>query len=193
MWYVLKLIAGILAFIISLVLIIHLFIYLILNVDGKSVGPFLNELLEKLEDSSASFFATVLLAFMGYYMMLCAIKGNVKVGMRFFFFTFYPMVPKETFVNAFFFNALLINVWMFALVQFIVQMFSEYVRKSDISLIFEVQVTHMRFYNYFIKYKVFVYILLGVICTSILYFILRSSERITVGKQIKEKDLQAKV
>mmetsp|Transcript_1719 Transcript_1719/g.1627 ORF Transcript_1719/g.1627 Transcript_1719/m.1627 type:complete len:415 (+) Transcript_1719:234-1478(+) len=181
MWYAMKLILGILAFIFSLILVIHLFVYVLLKVDGKSVGPFLNALLEKLENSSASFLATLLFSFIGFYLMFCTIKGNVKLGMRFFFFTFYPMVPKETFVNAFFFNALLINVWMFSLIQFMVVLFSEYVRKSDISLIFEVQITHMRFYSYFMKYNVFIYILTGIICTSILYFILRPSERINVG------------
>jgi LMBR1 domain-containing protein 1 len=78
--------------IISLVMIVHLFLYVLLKVNNKSVKPFLNTMLEKIEVSNASFFATVLFAFIGYYLMFCAIKGNVKLGMRFFCFTFYPMV-----------------------------------------------------------------------------------------------------
>jgi LMBR1 domain-containing protein 1 len=91
-WYVLKLILGILCLLISLILIVHLFLYVLLKVDGKSVKPFLNTVLEDIENSNASFFATVLFAFIGYYFMICAIKGNVKLGLRFFCFTFYPMV-----------------------------------------------------------------------------------------------------
>lgn len=78
----------------------------------------------------------MLFALIGYYLMLCTIKGNIKLGMRFFCFTFYPMVPKETFVNAFMFNGILINLYMFSLTQFVVDFFSLYVRKTDVSLIF---------------------------------------------------------
>lgn len=92
-----------------------MFLYVLLKVNGKSVRPFINTLLESIENSNVSFFATVLFAFIGYYFMFCALKGNVKLGLRFFCFTFYPMVPKETFVNSFLFNALLMNIWMFSL------------------------------------------------------------------------------
>lgn len=88
---------------------------MLLKVNGKPIKPFLNDLLENIENSNASFFATVLFALMGYYLMICAIKGNVKLGMRFFCFTFYPMVPKETFVSSFLFNGMLMNLYMFSL------------------------------------------------------------------------------
>lgn len=90
--FALKLILGILCLIISMILIIHLFLYILLKVNGKSIKPFINTILENIENSNASFFATVLFAFIGYYFMFCAIKGNVKLGLRFFCFTFYPMV-----------------------------------------------------------------------------------------------------
>jgi len=182
-----------LCFIISLILIVHLFLFLLLKVNGKPIKPFLNAVLEKIETSNASFFSTVLFAFIGYYLMFCAIKGNVKLGMRFFCFTFYPMQPKETFVNSFFFNALLMNFWMFSLIQFICEFLSEYVRSTNVSKIYEVQVTHMRFYIYFLKYNVFIYILTGLIFAFLLYFILKPAERITIGDQIKKKDLPSKV
>ena len=96
--------------------VIHIFCYLLLKVDGRPVHPFLNDLLEGLENSNVSVLATILFAFIGYYLMLAAIKGNVRVGMRLFCFTFYPLLSNETFVNSFIFNAMLMNILMFALV-----------------------------------------------------------------------------
>ncbi len=87
------------------------------------MNPFLNNLLEGLENSSVSVFATIVFAFIGYYMMVAAIKGNVRVGMRVLCFTFYPLLPNETFVNSFIFNGMLMNLWMFALIQFLTDMF----------------------------------------------------------------------
>ena len=123
---------GILCIIVSLFILIHFFCYIILKVDGKPDGrpvhPFLNDLLEVIEESKVSVFATILFAFIGYYLMFATIKGNVRVGMRLLCFTFYPLQMNETFVNGFIFNAILMNLWMFSLVQFLVQMFREYVR-----------------------------------------------------------------
>jgi LMBR1 domain-containing protein 1 len=126
--YVIKLILGILCIIISLIIMIHIFCYLLLKVNGRPVHPFFNNFLEALENSKVSVLATIVFAFIGYYMMLAAIKGNVRVGMRLLCFTFYPLLPNETFVSAFIFNAMLMNLWMFALVQFLTDMFKDYIR-----------------------------------------------------------------
>jgi LMBR1 domain-containing protein 1 len=123
MVYIFKLILGIICIVISLILVIHIFCYLLLKVDGRPVNPFLNNMLEYLEQSKVSVLATILFALIGYYMMIAAIKGNVRVGMRVLCFTFYPLLPNETFVNSFVFNAILMNLWMFALVQFLTDMF----------------------------------------------------------------------
>lgn len=51
----------------------------------------------------------------------------------------------------------------------------------------------MRFYNYFLKYNVFIYILTAMIFISAVYFILRPVERMNLGDQLKKRDLSAKV
>lgn len=126
--YALKLILGLICIVISLIIVIHMFCYVLLKINDRPVHPFINNLLEGLENSSASVLATILFAFIGYYLMFASIKGNVRVGMRLLCFTFYPLLPNETFVNSFIFNAMLMNLWMFALVQFMTDMFKEYVR-----------------------------------------------------------------
>ena len=159
MVYIFKLILGIICIVISLILVIHIFCYLLLKVDGRPVNPFLNDMLESLEQSKVSVLATIVFALIGYYMMIAAIKGNVRVGMRVLCFTFYPLLPNETFVNSFVFNAILMNLWMFALVQFLTDMFQEYIRQTSISMIFSVQIKNMYFYQWFLRYNIFVYMI----------------------------------
>ena len=51
------------------------------------------------------------------------------------------------------------NIYMFSLTNFMVELFRTYVRQTDIALIFDVQVKNMLFYKYFLKYNVFIYVL----------------------------------
>jgi len=72
--------------------------------------------LELIEASPVGFLASVVLIAIGFFLALCALRGNVKFGLRFFFIHFYPIVPKETFVNAFMANCCVMNLWMCALI-----------------------------------------------------------------------------
>ena len=101
-----KLFLAILVIACSVILIIHTFCYVALKVDGKEVEPFLNDMVEKMEISRVGFLAPVTLSAIGLFFVICAIRGNVKMGLRFFFVSFYPILPKETFVNAFMANCL---------------------------------------------------------------------------------------
>jgi LMBR1 domain-containing protein 1 len=105
--------------VLSILMMVHFFLYAILKVEnGKNVKPFLNDMLEGLENSRAGFFATVFIILICFYLVFAAMRGNVKFGLRFFFVSFYPIVPRETFVNSFFANCLIMNIWMFAMIQF---------------------------------------------------------------------------
>ena len=115
-------------FAISVLLVVHTFCYVALKVDSKTVEPFLNDMIEKLESTPVGFLASVLLVTFGIFLMICAMRGNVKLGLRFFFVSFYPVVPKETFINSFIANCLVMNLWMTALVQFINVLFRGYLR-----------------------------------------------------------------
>ena len=100
--------------------------------------------------------------------------------------------PNETFVNSFIFNAMLMNMWMFALIQFMCDMFKDYIRQTSISMIFSVQIKNMYFFQWFLRYNIFIYILTAWIFISLIYFILKPAERIQIGQQIKQKDLAAR-
>lgn len=108
-------ITGILVAGLSVIILTHLFCYVALKVDGKTIRPFLNRFLENIQIDVSAFLSSVLLIFIGYYLVLAALKGNIKFGLRFFFVSFYPIIPKETFVNSFVANAMIMNLWMFSM------------------------------------------------------------------------------
>ena len=76
----------------------------------------MNDLIERIETSQVGFLATVMIVVIGLYMVIAALNGNIKLGLRFFFISFYPVVPKETFVNSFMANCMVMNLWMTALI-----------------------------------------------------------------------------
>jgi hypothetical protein len=92
LFYALKGFAGLLSFILGLVIYIHLYCWILLTVQDVPVAPFLNNMLEGMEESNISFIATVFFTFFGFYMFICAVVGNIKLGMRFYVVTFYPMM-----------------------------------------------------------------------------------------------------
>lgn len=68
----------------------------------------------KLEDSMLSVLTIPTMILCGYYFLLSAFKGNIKLGMRFLFVTFYPIAAKDTYVNSFFINAIVLNLYSVA-------------------------------------------------------------------------------
>lgn len=75
-----------------------------------------------------------------FYFVMATIKGNITFGLRFVFVSFYPIVPRETFITSFMANCAIMNLWMFALTQYIVLLFRGYLVGTDASKIFLVQV-----------------------------------------------------
>ena len=80
---------------------------------------------------------------MGYYFFFCATKGNVKLGMRFLFITFYPIKAKETFVTSFFANCMIMNLYSVAVTQLVVQCFADFMVGTEAARIWLVLVRNM--------------------------------------------------
>lgn len=87
---------------------------------SKVTNQFLNNMLFKMQTSPVFFFTIVVFIVMGYYVLFSATKGNIKLGMRFFFISFYPIKEKETFINSFFANCMIMNLYAVAATQFMV-------------------------------------------------------------------------
>ena len=190
--YTCYLVLGALMAILSIVFMVHIFLYAVLKVENKNVQPFLNGMIEDIEGSRAGFLATVLIVLMCYYFVFAAARGNVKFGLRFFFISFYPIVPKETFVNSFFANCLVMNVWMFAMMQFCTKLFRGYLRGTDAAKIYLVHVRHMEGMawvwekNFFIVWAAVWWFI------AFIYFCLKPQEKIVTQEGINKSDLSDK-
>ena len=163
-----------------------------LEVKNKSINSFMDGWLLLIENSPVKFFATLLIIFTGYYFVLSAFKGNVKLGLRFFFISFYPLVPRETFVNAFMANCLAMNLWMIALTNYICLLFKAYLAGTHIARIFNVLVSNMMFFGWMIRKKFWINFMISLWFVFLIYFILKPYEKINLGNNVKRADLAAK-
>ena len=80
--------------------------------------------------------STIIFCFFGFYMFYATVLGNIKFGLRFFSLSFFPMVPKETFVNSFIANAFVMNIWMVALVYELVDLFRQLFTGTQAAIFF---------------------------------------------------------
>jgi len=147
--WVLKLICGILFFIISFVWWLHMYktkaIFCFLSTiyfkrlfglnrilfvlapgwNGFPSSPFLNKILTDLEESGVNFLGTAIFAFLSLYLLWCVQKGNIKFGLRIpFVFTVHPMKRDETWMNSFLFNINLVLICSVSVCQFCTKAFS---------------------------------------------------------------------
>ena len=108
------LVFGICMAIFSIIFIFQVFTYMLVVKNGHYVNAFLNNMLFDIQNSPVFFITIGVFILMGYYVLLCAHKGNVKLGMRFLFISFYPIKEKETFINSFFANCIVMNLYAVA-------------------------------------------------------------------------------
>lgn len=165
--YYLELLAGILCLILSLAWFIHIILYFIAIPNGQPIHPFLNNLLIFLVENNVSFLATAFFAMFCLYLLLAAVKGNVKFGLRLLMcWTVHPMKylknkcrKGETYINSFLFNISLILLCSVSVTQFCAAAFKDYTVMTDIDLIFSTQIRYMKFFKYFFQYHIFEYAL----------------------------------
>lgn len=124
--------------------------------------------------------------------MVAALRGNVKLGLRFFFVSFYPLVPKETFVNSFMANCLVMNFWMMSLTQLMNVLFRGYLRGTQVAKLFEVQIRNMQFFRWFYQNNFFVLWIIIWWFITLIYLVLKPTEKINLGSTIKRADLGSK-
>ena len=190
--YTCKLILAIFMLACSVIMLIHTFSYIALKVDGRTVEPFLNDAVERIETSPLGFLSGLTIVVIGMFLTLCAVRGNVKLGLRFFFVSFYPIIPKETFTNSFMANCMVMNLWMSALIQFMNILFRGYLRGTSSAKLFNVQVRNMYFFNWFFRGNFFVIWMIVWWFIAGIYLILRPMEKMQLGLKVKRADLGSK-
>jgi LMBR1 domain-containing protein 1 len=164
LWYFLQLVLGVLTLALSLAWILHICLF-ILPGRGKEVSGFLNTLLIKLEGLGGGNFPMLGILFyiiFVFYLMWCVVIGNYNLGIRILFFKVYPMEVGKTQMNAFLVNLWVLLLCTIPLVHFTQIAFPFYSRFTSIQVLFGLQVRYLRFFTYFWRYNIFMYILLGV-------------------------------
>lgn len=156
---------GILSTLISLVWVIQISITILPN---NPVHPFLNDYL-KWFDSWFPLFGVLTVAAFSFYLLLCAVKGCFKFGLRFLFFQLHPMQVGKTYMSSFMFNVALVLLCALPVVQFTTTAFSDYARYTTVAQVMGIQVQYLKFFGWFWQNNLFVYILLGIALLTSLY------------------------
>jgi len=158
---------GILSIVLSLVWIIQIAI----NVLPKEpLHPFLNGYLRWF-DGWFPLMGIVSIAILSLYLLLCALKGCFRFGMRFVFFQLHPMEVGKTYMSSFMFNIGLLMLCALPVVQFTTMAFQDYARYTTVGQVFGIQVQYMKFFSWFWKTQIFVYIFVSVAGLSSIYLI----------------------
>lgn len=183
-----SLLVGICAFIISIVWILHIILYVL--PPGNPITPFLNNYFQWF-DKWFPLFGVLFVALFTFYLLLCAVKGCFKLGLRFLFFTIHPMKLNGTYMSSFLFNTGLILLCSLPVVQFCTTAFASYAQYATVRQVFGTQIQYLSFFNYFWVNNVFVYAILVVALLTALYLGCKpresSSDSISLRDRLKSR------
>ena len=160
-----SLLFGICALIVSLFWVLHIILYML---PKEPVTPFLNTYFRWF-DNWFPLFGVLSVAIFSFYLLICAVKGCFKFGMRFLFFQVHPMKLNKTYMSSFLFNIGLVLLCALPVVQFSVSAFQDYARNTTINQVVNVQLNYLRFFGWFWRNKVFEYALLVIILLTCVY------------------------
>ncbi|KAJ3007426.1 UNVERIFIED_CONTAM: hypothetical protein HDU68_003512, partial [Siphonaria sp. JEL0065] len=169
-------IGGCCSAVISVCWLLHICLFLMPTLfGGAPYSLFLNDFFSGV--SPIPFIGTAFYALFSFYLLLCVIKGNSKLGMRIVFITIHPLRLGETMMNSLLFNVGVILVSSLAVSQFCALAFSRYAKYTASGYLFGVQVQKLKNMQY--VYVAFVCAFLGVAALMIAWIIYkpRSKQR----------------
>jgi LMBR1 domain-containing protein 1 len=156
---------GVCALVISIMWILQIVIYVI---PDPPFHPLLNDYFAWF-DGWFPLFGTLSVAIFVVYLLLCAIKGCFKFGLRFMLVDLHPMRPGRTYMSSFMFNIGMVLLCALPSVQFAQEAFSQYARFTVIRQMFGIQVQNLQFFQYFWTNNVFIYAFLAFSFLTMLY------------------------
>lgn len=162
-WF--SLFGGIIAFVLSVAWIAQIVIYI---APKNPLHPFLNDYFQWFE-GWFPLFGVLSVAIFTLYLLLCAVKGCFKFGIRFMAFQIHPMKVNKTYMSSFMFNVGLVLLCALPVVQFTVTAFPEYARYTNVINVMGTQVQYLKFFSWFWKTKIFIYALLAITGLTTLY------------------------
>ncbi|CAM9758325.1 unnamed protein product [Scytosiphon promiscuus] len=179
---ILWLVFGILTTIVAVVWIVHMILFMIIQ---PAVTPFLNNYFLSFDEWFPLFGVLSVMIFSLYLLAAC-VKGCFKFGLRLVWFTLHPMKPNGTYMNSFLFNCGIILMCTSPVIQFTVQALSGYLRNTEVTNFFNVQVRYVRFFTYFFANNVFIYALLLIALLSAIYLSRKPTDSPVSAKNIQE-------
>ena len=181
--YYASLVFGVVAGVVSLMWMLHIALYIF---PSPPVTPFLNDFFTSLDQvrvgafpksgtlfartrltlfakQSQAFglFGTSAFALFCFYMIMCVVKGNIKVGFRLLLFAVYPMKLNGTLMSSFLFNTGLIMLSSISVIQFCARAFDGYAAETSVSEIFGDELNHLRGLGELFANNVFLYVFFG--------------------------------
>jgi LMBR1 domain-containing protein 1 len=161
LWHYAALAAGILSWLISVAWVLHVVLFMLPN-DYTPVYGFLNLFLVELDQNVWGFLGVTMYAVFSFYLMLCVIKGDSKIGLGIGICTLHPLEVKKTLMASFLVNCQILALSSFACIQFCLQAFRGYAGpNSAATLIFNVAARNLTGITYVYKYNIFVYSIVG--------------------------------
>jgi len=150
------LLCGVCSIIISFFWFIHIIVYVF---PSPPLTPFLNNYFEWF-DKWFPLFGVLSVALFTSYLLVCALKGCFKFGIRFMCMQIHPMKVGKTYMSSFLFNIGLVLLCALPVVQFCQESFADYASFSTVRQIYGVQVENLLFFSFFWRNNVFVYALM---------------------------------
>jgi LMBR1 domain-containing protein 1 len=178
-----SLILGCCSIIISVFWFIHIIVYVFPKIP---LAPFLNNYF-KWFDKWFSLFGVLSVALFTFYLLLAAVKGAFKFGIRFLFFQIHPMKPGKTYMSSFMFNIGLVLLCALPVVQFCQTAFADYAAFANIRQIFGVQIEYLQFFSWFWRSKFFIYMFVVLCVLTSIYLARKPNDQSASGQALRDR------
>lgn len=174
---------GFCAVIISVFWFMHIIVYVF---PDPPLAPFLNNFFSFF-DSWFPLFGVCSVAIFTFYLLLAAVKGAFKFGLRFLFFQIHPMKIGKTYMSSFMFNIALVLLCALPVVQFCQDAFGDYARFAEIRQIFGVQIQYLQFFSLFWENNLFIYIFFAISILTAGYLIKSPHDQSANGQALRDR------
>lgn len=147
--YTVKLWAGVILLIASLLWWFHILFNCLKSKTGRSASLFFNTLLIWFDETlGLGFLSTGVFTVLSIYLVVAVVQGNVKFGLKIpFFFTIHPMKQNETLMNSMLHNVWLMLATAVGIVQLLSATFTQYARLSSAEFLFGTVIKYMSLFK----------------------------------------------
>jgi len=177
------LVLGCCSIIISIFWFIHIIVYVF---PSPPLAPFLNNYFAWF-DQWFPLFGVLSVAIFTFYLLVAAVKGAFKFGIRFLFFHIHPMKVGKTYMSSFMFNMALVLLCALPVVQFCQQAFADYAAFAQIRQLFGVQIQFLQFFTWFFANDVFIYVFFAISILTAIYLMWKPNDQSTSAQALRDR------